>query len=1399
VGSTGTRTTATYREGFSLTSFRAEENYGSEAGLFYNTDNSDETEQAYFVLRYEFLGTQEPLNGMVGAGGKFAENDVHVSHKITSYAHQDAALIGTSEDTEDALKSFDDGQEVPIAYAFEDTAATLGLDAFAGAGPLVSGASFSINVRDEDQVTTRAIRMPWFDTDTDEPMEADQIADMIYGWGWEDDETAGAIHLFVMWHVGEAKLSRIDMDYLGQGFVRPEKPAVLRYLKTSAAGLKTMTMTPILLSGGGFFYTTWKASGWTTKGIGSTIRAAVTYMSIVQGAEVAPGGVARVEKVIGHTLAKNQFGLFSKCARWAKGLRVAGLLVGASIAAYMFFKLADQIGWTLGGVVAAGLYAGTYLGYLVALEVLGSFGAVGVAIAALLILADLITWAITGSGWTDKLLEYMFGDLFETSIDLRTDIDLQVRDMSLKIEDAEDNGLTAGDTIRYRTRVREVIEKTAYGDRSDLSDDPALGNYATPYAHFLVPSGYDVTVGVDADRPGYTYYPDYASRERMQQDHTLQAWVIPNEAAINIPLNVSFKSTYLIGYNKTTSQGTQRLQKTDTDTHNLGQLYYDVFPATVDAFEEWSDLISLDPDRDGLMTHESGQYEIDADGELIQTDASLSDTDGDGLPDGFEVDVEFDPLQANADGDGLTDPQEWELGTDPGLADTDEDGLDDKSEDDGWTIAVQFRGQTIYLSRRADPLSPDIDGDGLEDDEEASLGTNPRSADSDGDGFHDGLEVQQGTDPLGSNLTAEAGGPYSVDEGGTVQLHGSAAASTVGTITYRWDLDDDGVYETEGQNPVYDAAGTNGPDSKTVTFQAEDGVTQDTDRATIEIRNVAPTVNAGEDAEIDEGQTFIQDISFTDPGVDTWTATVDYGDGLAAETLDLGTSKSFELNHDYAPEDATYVVTVTVEDDDGGEGSDTVQVTINNVAPSVDAGADTSANEGASWISSGSFTDPGADTWTATVDYGDGSGAQPLALAENKTFALEHTYADNGVYTVTVCVQDDDGGQGCDNAVATVLNVASVVSAVPAEQMVQYSDAINEISFTATDVAGDTLTAALSWSVDGEFQTSPAFAGLALDEGSCATSEGGAPCVWKVTGNVGMPAGSYTLRLTVQDDDGGSTNADVALTVEPEEAIVVFAEGNSPAERVAMPGGDSGEFALGACVYERDVPLPGEIALAQVSMSLVPMGPGGPVAGTEGETVVADDQQCVTFSFDRVPVNTYTVQVTVGGGYYAGEGEDVLVVYDPSLGFTTGGGWFYWPDTADVATGYPGDKTNLGYTMKYNKKGEKVQGSLLLIRHMADGTIYRVKSNALYGLALGEGTGEPMGWASFGGKCTYKEPNWPESIGNYEFLLYVEDRDEPGTGPDRFWIEVIDGLALERAAEDHTEPLAGGNIVVPHN
>jgi hypothetical protein len=219
------------------------------------------------------------------------------------------------------------------------------------------------------------------------------------------------------------------------------------------------------------------------------------------------------------------------------------------------------------------------------------------------------------------------------------------------------------------------------------------------------------------------------------------------------------------------------------------------------------------------------------------------------------------------------------------------------------------------------------------------------------------------------------------------------------------------------------------------------------------------------------------------------------------------------------------------------------------------------------------------------------------------------------------------------------------------------------------------------------------------------------------------------------------------------------------AVKVAAAGGNSGPVTLTVLVSETEPDAPsgsaaaGDINRAQTTVELVPVGPGTTVAGSCTPVPVSPvtgyaDELTVKCSFSSLPVNTYTVSAKVAGGWYVGSAENVFTVYDPGLGFTTGGGWFYWPGTTD--------RTNFGYVMKYTSKLTSLKGSLLVIRHRPDGSIYRVKSNALSTLSVGEDRSIPMGWASFTGKATYLEPGWLDPLGNHTFTVYVEDRNEPG-------------------------------------
>jgi hypothetical protein len=90
----------------------------------------------------------------------------------------------------------------------------------------------------------------------------------------------------------------------------------------------------------------------------------------------------------------------------------------------------------------------------------------------------------------------------------------------------------------------------------------------------------------------------------------------------------------------------------------------------------------------------------------------------------------------------------------------------------------------------------------------------------------------------------------------------------------------------------------------------------------------------------------------------------------------------------------------------------------------------TEINEGDLFEQTGFFTDPGVNDapWEGTVDYGDGTGVQPLQLNADKTFNLSHTYTQSGVYDVIVTVTDKDGGVGVSVQRVVVNNVVPVVS-----------------------------------------------------------------------------------------------------------------------------------------------------------------------------------------------------------------------------------------------------------------------------------------------------------------------------------------------------------------------------------
>ncbi len=170
--------------------------------------------------------------------------------------------------------------------------------------------------------------------------------------------------------------------------------------------------------------------------------------------------------------------------------------------------------------------------------------------------------------------------------------------------------------------------------------------------------------------------------------------------------------------------------------------------------------------------------------------------------------------------------------------------------------------------------------------------------------------------------TADAGGPYSGVEGGSVGLDGTGSSpSGGGTLSYLWDASPLSLDDPTSATPTADLAGTD-DGTVTVTLTVTEDGQSDQASADLTITNadpVAGTITAPVDP-VELGTLVTASVGFTDPGIlDTHTAQWDWGDGStsAGTVVETGGSGTVTGDHTYT-EPGVYTVTVTVTDDDGG-------------------------------------------------------------------------------------------------------------------------------------------------------------------------------------------------------------------------------------------------------------------------------------------------------------------------------------------------------------------------------------------------------------------------------------------------------------------------------------------------
>ncbi len=148
---------------------------------------------------------------------------------------------------------------------------------------------------------------------------------------------------------------------------------------------------------------------------------------------------------------------------------------------------------------------------------------------------------------------------------------------------------------------------------------------------------------------------------------------------------------------------------------------------------------------DGTAADKPANYDLYSYGQKKKLSEN-EDSDGDGLSDAIEDALGLDYLSPDTDEDGLTDYEELYLTlTDPLNPDTDGNEINDEEDDlDGDGISNKEE-----LTIGTSPINYDTDRDGLSDSEELNkYHTDPLKTDTDGDRLSDYDDVYLGFDPL---------------------------------------------------------------------------------------------------------------------------------------------------------------------------------------------------------------------------------------------------------------------------------------------------------------------------------------------------------------------------------------------------------------------------------------------------------------------------------------------------------------------------------------------------------------------------------------------------------------------------------------------------------------------------
>lgn len=164
-----------------------------------------------------------------------------------------------------------------------------------------------------------------------------------------------------------------------------------------------------------------------------------------------------------------------------------------------------------------------------------------------------------------------------------------------------------------------------------------------------------------------------------------------------------------------------------------------------------------------------------------------------------------------------------------------------------------------------------------------------------------------------------------------------------------------------------------------------------------------------------------------------------------------------------------------------------------------------------------------------------------------------------------------------------------------------------------------------------------------------------------------------------------------------------------------------------------------------------------------------------TYTAGSVP-GIYNVELIVNDGKESSQpATTMVVVYDPSAGFVTGGGWFNSPAGAYTADPSLTGKANFGFVAKY-KKGANVPDGNTQFQFKAGDLNFHSSSYEWLVVA--------------GNKAQFKGEGTINGQGSYKFMITADDDN-----PDTFRIHIWDdnGTVYDNGSQ---QSLGGGSVVI---